>query len=168
MVICGGIGVILALLFWFTQPWLLRRQVELKTSSTAGNMKDIGLVLREYADDHSGKFPIELSVLVEEHYMTSGSIWICPGMGRRAPASIKEIRLGQHDYIYLAAGANLNSLAHPQDIVVVMHSRAGALPGHWVVVLFADAHVECIISENPREYFRNHTWLVANEAHALP
>lgn len=111
---------------------------------SASNLKQIGLGVQMYANDHKGRFPPDLGVVMTEQDMAP-EIFINPRSGTQSPprnlaiaaraAWVKE----NSDYAYLGAGLKINANA---DVVVAYEKMDGLHDG--INILFADGHVEFV------------------------
>ena len=73
----------------------------------ATQLKNIGIGILFYHDDHEGHLPKRLATLVKGRYLLVLKIFVSPGSKTKIPTSAKDIANGQTDYVYLASKANI-------------------------------------------------------------
>jgi type II secretory pathway pseudopilin PulG len=133
-----ALGVLSALLV----PALEHSRRAAYRTTEMNNLKQIGLALYLYADDHGQTLPPDLAVLAEQGYLPPGQAWVSPACGTPAPTSAAQIRDGSAcDYIFLLPGMQLNKIADP-TLTVMVHSRAGCYRTPWLGACFVDGHAE--------------------------
>ena len=107
--------------------------------ATVNNLKQVGLGLIMFADDHGEVFPPDLGGIWD--YINQGSVFVVRGSGTKPPASAADIRAGQCDLLYLVAGTRMAQMAAPATTPAAC-TKPGLLQGNQIVVLYADGHVE--------------------------
>ena len=127
-----AVGATVAFVGLVGRPWW-------RLAQEATNLRQIGMGLSVYADEHDDRLPPDLAVLAEAGYV-SPRHFACPNSPTPAPQSAADIRAGGCDYLYLGRGQVLTQVREPDRAVLVCGK-----PGNfakWLYVLFADFHVE--------------------------
>jgi prepilin-type processing-associated H-X9-DG protein len=142
--VIGGFVVVL----WFGFSGLQPHAGPAHRAACMNNVRQIGLALRQYADDHKGQYPDSFAVLLKEGYITSSKVFVCPSSRTRIPEdfptdfkSADLADLARIDEIsdYVMVG-NLDGNAPAQFILA--HDRAPNHDGQGRNVGFMDGHVK--------------------------
>jgi prepilin-type processing-associated H-X9-DG protein len=115
----------------FALPAMTRARGQAQRSACASNLKQIGLGIAMYKEDHGGRLPANLAELVNGKYISAKQVFKCP-----RDAKPEEIAGLATSYHYVGA---LPPDAKP-DAVVAYDASPGNHGGRNV--LFADGHVE--------------------------
>lgn len=110
--------------------------------SCAGNIKQMGLALKQYAMDHKDKFPeadgvAGLEVLRKEQYLTNPNVYVCPSTSQQPAQSGQPLSADNVSYVYFGG------FMEGADVVNIplIFDRPGNHK-RYVNVLFGDGHVE--------------------------
>jgi prepilin-type processing-associated H-X9-DG protein len=132
-------------------PAATRREVRVQRAQVDNNLRQIGVALQMYVNDHKA-YPPDFGPLLAEKKLPIDS-FVSPHAGTKIPP---EVRRGQadeqanwvnsrSDFVYL--GAELKPGADPKSILV--YERPDGRPG--MNMLFADGHIEWIDVEAARQ-----------------
>jgi prepilin-type processing-associated H-X9-DG protein len=108
----------------------------------ATNLREMGLAIIMYANQHGGNFPDDLQALYSDQDLASDTLF-CPTTppplqsNATTQQAIAAINAGRSSYIYVGKGLTVHS---PDDVVVMYEPLSDHTVG--INVLFADAHVE--------------------------
>ena len=111
-------------------------------SGAARNLREMGLAIIMYANQHGGNFPDNLQSLYLDQEL-GPDVPFCPAATRPLQSNattqqaIAAINAGRSSYIYVGKGLTVRS---PDDVVVMYEPLSDHTVG--INVLFADAHVE--------------------------
>jgi hypothetical protein len=108
--LAGAIAVaaILNQVYWGSQHRVLGSSMErARTINCAGNLKQIGLALMIYADDHDGWLPTgeDFDLLREQQYLDYGRVYNCSATKRGHHNQSDDVVVD--DYVYLGSGLRL-------------------------------------------------------------
>jgi prepilin-type processing-associated H-X9-DG protein len=138
----GGVALATSIML----PSLNRAREQANRVKCASNMRQIGMAMLLYANDHKGAYPPDLGSLLEEDITLD--VFLCPDSNTSVPDEIKKAPqaeqakwVNEHsDYVYHGAGRNNNDPADDQTLT--------EKPGHHGKdgsnVLFGDGHVEFV------------------------
>jgi prepilin-type processing-associated H-X9-DG protein len=133
---------------------------KVRRATCLSNLKQIGLALRLYAEEHGGELPCDLSTttlgsfaMLTNNYQTSYKTWICPS-DPNVSAGSRNTSFTAHNLSYAYGGFGLIGKAHPETPIACDRSSAGDPIGSrpWDGnscthksdggnVLYADGHV---------------------------
>ncbi len=102
------------------------------------NLKNIGIAMVRFADDHRGRFPENLKELITERYLTDGKSLISPFDKKSVAGSATDFDPVKNcSYVYLAAGMINGHYGSDFPVVFekpwLMPAKSDSIP-----VLFAD------------------------------
>ena len=124
-------------------PSLNRARETANRVKCASNMRQIGLALLQYANDHHGQYPPRLEELILDGNINS-NVFVCPdSIDTPAPGSTPQAQAaalssgGHESYIYVP---NLNSSVSAETIV--LYEPLSDHAGQGMNILFGDGHVE--------------------------
>lgn len=130
--------VFASLLLWSLAPTVCSVGEKGRRVTCAGNLKQIGLALDSYAEQHDGHLPptADFSLLHAVDYLVAGQVYGCPSAlePSRSPAT--------SDHAYIGAGV-VTGDPHARDTIIAL-DRACNHPGGWLNLVFADGHVQGI------------------------
>ncbi len=132
-------------------PAITQARSSAKRAACMSNLKQIGLGLMMYAQDHNETFPDDPELLTP--YLGTPSVWGCPA--RPNPAQDAE----HSDYVYLGGGLRLPEIPKPSRTVIV-HDKPGNHPDGMMCFLFADGHVQAVRAASVEEAVRKNGWRV--------
>jgi len=168
--VIGAIAVIGSIV---TAPWICD---ELDRSRSArhlenralcqGGMTLIGCMLREYANDHGGRYPGSLRALVADGCLrviapNSLEVFVCPaskdrpGQGSTSGELASRLSEGGHlSYVYIGQGVSLSDPSDPEDTPLLYDEG----PNHegQRYVLFADGHARLLTDQQTSEVLARH------------
>ena len=125
------------------------------------DLRQVGMGLMMYANDHQGKFPADLGQLVLNGYLAP-EVFISPRNGnKKVPVDVAvakpEVQATwvntNSDYVYIGAGLTANAPAG----TILAHEKAEGAPGGKISLLFSDAHVELLPAEEAMERVKKQT-----------
>lgn len=119
-------------------PALAQARSKARAVSDMSNLKQIGLGLFMYADDHNDQYPQSLADIWP--YVGTGSVFVTPGSNTPVPQNADEVRAGQCDYLYFLAGRRFADMQDAHTVPAAC-TKPGLLK-QGVNVLYADGHVE--------------------------
>jgi prepilin-type processing-associated H-X9-DG protein len=143
----GGIGQFLSfhsqtvnvpILAGMLLPALSQAREKARRINDLGNLKQIGLGLRIYSADHGETFPADLGVLMEEDYLRTGKVYICPASKTVPPATAADVRAGRCDYLYFGKGRTERDCGTKDPIAC---TKPGLFSRGYINVLYGDGHV---------------------------
>ena len=136
-------AAILILLVALVLPALNTRTMSPPRVRCASNMRQIGQALEIWASEHGGRFPDQLSDLLEEDL--TASVFTCPSTkdtpasGATTRAIANNLTVGGHlSYIYLGKGLTI----HATPDTVLLYEPITNHQNRGMNVLFADGHVD--------------------------
>jgi prepilin-type processing-associated H-X9-DG protein len=113
----------------------------------ANNMRQIGLAMIMYTNQHNNQFPGQLSDLINDPGAPTAQTFVCPDDTRTPPSSastqqtIADLNSGNHcSYIYIGKGLQPSSSSDADT--VLMYEDLVLQRRNKVNVLFADGHVD--------------------------
>ncbi|HEY7088926.1 MAG TPA: H-X9-DG-CTERM domain-containing protein, partial [Tepidisphaeraceae bacterium] len=129
-------------------PSLSRARETANRVKCASNMRQIGQAMLLYANEHKGAYPATMGELLQEEI--TPNCFLCPTRGTNVPPQIDlaepAIKAGwvdsSSDYVYVAAGKNVNMKNLAES--VVLYERPGDHGGDGINMLFGDGHVEFV------------------------
>lgn len=133
-------------------PALQESQAKATRIMILNNLKQIGLALVMYADDHDGKLPDHLADTLA--YVGSASVLLPPGSGVQPPEDLQRrdraaqvAWLDQHGgLVYLHPGVPWREIKDPAKTPLV-HQQPALSREPFVGVCFADGHAEYMTKE---------------------
>jgi len=136
-------------------PPLNRARETANRVKCASNMRQIGMGILMYANDHQGNYPPDLGTLVKTGSVTA-AVFVCPSAKTSPPGQMTRDESADwvnanSDYIYI--GANLKQGADPS--VVVCYEKDDDHGGNGMNLLFADGHVEFMQLEAAHQAINN-------------
>lgn len=126
-----------ALMAGMTLPALGKARGRAREISDMSNLKQIGLALIMFSQDHEDRLPADLGETWA--YVNEGKVYVCPAGRTPPPQDADQIRAGQCDYLYFVAGQNLGRIQNPSQTPAAC-TKPGLLP-RGVNVLYCDGHV---------------------------
>lgn len=114
-------------------PSLSRAREIAKQTVCTANLRQIGMAMHIYAQDHEGKFPPDLKTLVDKKIVTAKQLW-CPSRGGDPGAP-------DACYVYLAGQRSDGDSRN-----VLVYEKRGNHGDEGGAVLFMDGHVESVKS----------------------
>ena len=131
------IGVLAAMLV----PILSHAREKSRRINCASNLRQLGIALQLYAEDHDGSFPDEISGLIVENYISESKIFSCPSDGPPPVDGSKD-----NDYAYLGSG-NDNRMSGLEGFMLAADKDFGTNEnrfhtGNFYNILYMDGHVE--------------------------
>jgi len=138
MVMVGEQSMLVSVLL----PSLNRARETANRVKCANNLKQIGLALMLYTNEHRGAYPLDLGTLVATETLTP-AVFCCPSTTTQAPPNLPADQAvkwvnDNSDYIYL--GASLKRMPPPD--MVIAYEKDSDHGGDGINMLFADGHVE--------------------------
>ncbi len=137
VVVIGGVFLLGSMLL----PNLCKSSETANRVKCASNMKQIGIALKMFADEHQGRYPDQLSELIATEDLTP-SVFICPSGTAEASTATSQAQLAadlldpkHSSYIYIKQNAGMADLA-----VVIEFLKNHDQDG--MTVLFGDGHAE--------------------------
>jgi len=118
-------------------------------TSCMNNVRQIGLAMYQYAEEHDGKFPDSFGALLKGQYLTTAKVFICPSSGHSIPEdfpgppfdnvdlSVLKRVDEWSDYV-LVRGVTPRS---PRDFIVI-HEKWGSHKEEGGNILFNHGHVK--------------------------
>lgn len=142
--ICATVGLVGAILTVYSMmPGLGSRPTNNRVKC-ANNLKQMGLAIQLYANDHGSQFPDSFGTILAIEDITS-SVFNCPetadmpAQGPTTQATVADLYSGGHlSYIYL--GQKLTTATATANTVVAYEPLSNHRDG--MNVLFGDGHVE--------------------------
>ena len=129
---------IIAILAAMLLPALARAREQARRAVCISNLKQIGLALHMYAEDHNNALPNDIRELCPP-YISTGKVLKCPG-----DKTTPEIQKVEPDtpisYTYVKGLSRKNP--NPSKTIVLYDSLSDYYDGEGRNVLFLDAHVE--------------------------
>lgn len=126
-----------ALMAGVTMPALAKARGRAREVGDMSNLKQIGLGLFLFADDHNGQFPQDLGETWP--YVGNGQVFVSPQGRTAAPQNAEQVRAGQCDYLYFVGGKKQVDIQNPSQTPAAC-TKPGLLP-RGVNVLYCDGHV---------------------------
>ena len=130
-------------------PSLTRAREKANQVKCASNMRQLGMCMILFANDHKGKYPDNLGSLMDEG--VAPEVFLCPseqapqGSWKNLPADQQRQWVNTNSqYIYVGKGLNMS--VNPETPVLYEDPQHHA--GEGANVLFADGHVEFIVAGN--------------------
>lgn len=129
----------LALATGMMLPAMNKARAKARRISSAANLKQIGVALRQYSIDSSDMFPIEdgtagLNDLIKGDYLGSGrEIFVNPNSGTKAAPSGQPLREENCDYVYFGGFSDDGN----PDVPIMIEKPVN----NFVNVLYMDGHV---------------------------
>ena len=137
--ITHGPSVHLPILAGMLLPALSQAREKARRISDLSHLKLIGTGLTLYCNDNDERFPDDLAALMEEEYIRSGTIYVCPASKTVAPTTPEEIRAGRCDYLYFGRGMTDADLGTEDPIAC---TKPGLFRGGYINVLYGDGHAK--------------------------
>ncbi len=127
-------------------PALNKARDRARTVSCANNLKQIGLGMVMYANDHKENFPVPdgaagLEIIRKGDYITDPKIFVCPSSGTKPARPGQTLAEDTVDYIYLGGFSAIKSKL--PSVTPLAFDKPGNHKNE-VNVLFMDGHVERI------------------------
>lgn len=118
-----------------------------ETTRTLNHMKQIGLAILMYANDHQDQFPAHLAATLP--YLANGDVLLLPGSAAHSPSELmkweykKQVEwIDQHGaYTYRKPAATLKEVKDPANTLMA-HQRLETTGGAAVPAVFADGHAQ--------------------------
>jgi prepilin-type processing-associated H-X9-DG protein len=120
-------------------PALAQARAKARTISDINNLKQIGLGVFMYSDEHNGQLPNDLGD-VWEYIGNNGKVFVSPAGKTTPPANAAEVRAGRCDYLYFGKGKKMAEIQNPSQTPMAC-TKPGLLK-RGVNVAFCDGHVE--------------------------
>ncbi len=120
-------------------PALAQAREKARRISDINNLKQMGLGLYMYAEDHNQQLPPDLGELWP-YIGNNGRIFVSPLGQTPPPQNAEQVRAGQCDYLYFVAGRKLAEIQNPHAVPAAC-TKPGLLK-QGVNVLYCDGHVE--------------------------
>jgi prepilin-type processing-associated H-X9-DG protein len=144
----GGGELALLLAFGIMIPSMCRATEPANRAKCSNNLRQIGLALLMYANDHGGQFPDTLNVLLltDSEYTLTSDIFTCPSSSDeratgQTPAEVARNLTAEPGHLsYVYVGAGLTTVTATDDRIVAYDNPRNHTDG--INVLFGDAHVE--------------------------
>lgn len=132
--------LVIAILAGMLLPALSQARERARRVNCAANLKQVGLAMRMYSSDNSEHFPPSLGTLMEQDYLTTGRVFVCPSTSDTPPAAADDVgRLSSYRYF----GAGLTEACQGKDVFkTVLACDKGGNHARFINVLFADGHVK--------------------------
>ena len=125
VVVAGMAGLLL--------PALGAAREKARRINCAGNLKQIGLACKMYANDYNGCFPPDFKFMLESKYLDAPMIYICPSGTAMPAATAGQLDDPRHcSYLYFGGGYTEDELG---DNSVLAADRDNNHPKFWNVVL---------------------------------
>jgi prepilin-type processing-associated H-X9-DG protein len=123
-------------------PSLNRARETANRVKCANNLKQIGLGLALYTNEHRGAYPPDLGTLLATEDLTA-AVFCCPSTNTQVPPNLAPAEAVQwananSDYIYLGGALK----AAPPPDTVIAYEKDADHGGDGMNLLFADGHVE--------------------------
>ncbi|MBN4074034.1 DUF4190 domain-containing protein [bacterium AH-315-E10] len=122
-------------------PALTKAREKARRINCAGNIKQIGIAIALYSNDHEGNAPESLADITE--YLPPGIVFICPSAQKhnQTPATKEDLANGMSSYDYVGNGINIDKVENPTSFVI-LRDHKGNHEGGWTNFLYADGHVD--------------------------
>lgn len=135
-----GVFVCLSLLVLGTF-WLRNVREKVKRQDCLSRLHAIGFCVRNYSDEHAGKFPQNLQqvVDVDDSLARAPFLLVCPGSGR-LPGAVTNVAAWT-DYTFIDWPTVLGTNAVPKNYPIAYDRSMSNHAGHAVCVLTADGLV---------------------------
>lgn len=150
------IGLLVVLVIFVLLPAVNPPHSQAPRVKCSSNMRQIGLAMIMYANQHNGKFPDSLHEILETQDITPG-VFVCPSsnevraMGATARAELDDFdRPGRCSYIYLGKG-----LTDQCDFGTAVLYEPPSIHHGGMNVLFADGHVEFFGGPNAQSILKS-------------
>jgi prepilin-type processing-associated H-X9-DG protein len=133
---------------WFFYGLLGKAAESAHRASCFGNFRQIGLGIKQYAQDHGGKHPDSFALLLKEAYITTTKVFVCPSTNTRVPDDFPTMfkTAGLADLKRIDAIADyemvrgLDNNASPDFIL--LYERPSNHKGEGLNVGYMDGHVQ--------------------------
>jgi hypothetical protein len=144
---------------------IARARDEAKGLMCGTNLRQLGLGLVMYANDHKGRFPANLGQLAEGEYVAQPAVFLCPAAGRAVAKDYDKLPPDQKakwiventSYGYNGAGKKASA---PADTVLAFELAGNhGLP--LVKAVFMDGHLETVTPERWDKLLANDAGLKA-------
>ena len=154
------IGGFVALIFLMPPPVA---QPASRRTTCMNNVRQIGLAMQMYADEHEGKYPDTYEVLLKEACLTTTKVFICPSTHDRIPgegypedfreATLEQLKLAPENCSYTMVGG-LKRDDLPDDFILVHDKSADNHKGEGRNCFFNDGHSKWLIEEEFQEQMK--------------
>ncbi len=115
-------------------PALSKARESAKRVASGSQLRQIGMAITMYANDHKGQLPLNLGALVEAKYFPNPQILTSPLADTP----------GGNDFVYLGSDKlKISQLTSP-GMIAVVYDSAALKHGDGTNVLFVDGHVEWV------------------------
>ena len=131
LVVIAIIAILAALLL----PALQRAREASYQSNCKGNLNQIGISLRQYANDNDGWYPTEMKMLAKNGYLNDPAVYVCPSTSDTPDAASFA-----SSYIYLGRGVVDSAEFYAADIPIAMEKPDNH--NKFINILYLDGHVK--------------------------